>query len=177
MDSIEAREQQLPSNTNIGNPNATELPMGDGGDQSQAPSEPTVAQEVERPEWLPEKFKTPEDMANAYTSLEKKMGAPAQEEQEASTQEGIPEIQPAEDASDGADSVGEEASTLSGDFSKYTQEFDTEGQLSEESYKELAEKHSLSKELVDAHIQGQIALRNKYKAKSSVKLEALSKTS
>ena len=28
----------------------------------------------ERPDWLPEKFKTPEDMANAYSNLEKKMG-------------------------------------------------------------------------------------------------------
>ena len=27
----------------------------------------------ERPEWLPEKFKTPEDMAKSYTELERKM--------------------------------------------------------------------------------------------------------
>ena len=29
---------------------------------------------VERPEWLPEKFNTPEDMATSYTNLESKIG-------------------------------------------------------------------------------------------------------
>ena len=28
----------------------------------------------ERPKWLPEKFKTPEDMANSYSNLEAKIG-------------------------------------------------------------------------------------------------------
>ncbi len=29
-----------------------------------------TAQDPERPEWLPEKFKSPEDMAKAYSALE-----------------------------------------------------------------------------------------------------------
>lgn len=37
------------------------------------------AEAPERPEWLPEKFKTPEDMAKSYTELEKKLGAPKEE--------------------------------------------------------------------------------------------------
>ena len=36
----------------------------------------------ERPEWLPEKFKSAEDMAQAYASLEKRMGAGAEEVEE-----------------------------------------------------------------------------------------------
>lgn len=36
-----------------------------------------VADPNARPAWLPEKFKTAEDMAKSYTELEKKVGAPA----------------------------------------------------------------------------------------------------
>ncbi len=32
-----------------------------------------------RPEWLPEKFKTPEDLVNSYSSLESKLGASQEE--------------------------------------------------------------------------------------------------
>ena len=41
------------------------------GEQLEANNNPN---KEERPDWLPEKFKTPEDMANAYSNLEKKMG-------------------------------------------------------------------------------------------------------
>ena len=36
---------------------------------------PEEQTEDNRPEWLPEKFKSAEDMASAYSELEKKMGA------------------------------------------------------------------------------------------------------
>lgn len=46
-------------------------------------AEPTEATQtevaVERPEWLPEKFKTAEDLASAYSSLESKMGQKEEE--------------------------------------------------------------------------------------------------
>ena len=46
--------------------------------ESAASAEPTEAVQtetaVERPEWLPEKFKSAEDLANAYSSLEGKLG-------------------------------------------------------------------------------------------------------
>jgi len=38
------------------------------------PTEATPEVAVERPEWLPEKFNTAEDLANAYSSLEGKLG-------------------------------------------------------------------------------------------------------
>lgn len=40
---------------------------------------PVVSEATERPEWLPEKFKTPEDLASSYTSLEQKLGAGQEE--------------------------------------------------------------------------------------------------
>ena len=46
--------------------------------ESTASAEPTEAVQtetaVERPEWLPEKFSSAEDLANAYSSLESKLG-------------------------------------------------------------------------------------------------------
>ena len=40
-----------------------------------APSnEPAAAPSGDRPSWLPEKFKSAEDMAKAYSELEKKQG-------------------------------------------------------------------------------------------------------
>ena len=36
----------------------------------------------DRPDWLPEKFKSAEDMANAYSELEKKLGAGANEQEQ-----------------------------------------------------------------------------------------------
>jgi hypothetical protein len=46
--------------------------------QAEAAAEP--APDAERPEWLPEKFTSPEAMAQAYAELEGKLGAPEKEE-------------------------------------------------------------------------------------------------
>lgn len=47
-----------------------------GAREPAAPAAPTEpAQPSERPDWLPEKFKTPEDLAQAYRQLEQRMGA------------------------------------------------------------------------------------------------------
>ena len=40
-----------------------------------ADAQPTTDAVEDRPQWLPEKFKTPEDFAKSYTELEKKIGA------------------------------------------------------------------------------------------------------
>ena len=53
---------------------------------------------VERPEWLPEKFNTPEDLVNSYSSLESKLGKSEEdlrtsiiEELETAATEGVPQ--------------------------------------------------------------------------------------
>ena len=89
--------------------------------------------EVERPDWLPDKFDNPEAMAEAYKNLEEKIGT-------------------TEEADSQADAGPVSAEALT----KFTEEFSTSGELSENSFKEL-EGMGLSRDLVTAFIQGQQA--------------------
>jgi len=109
-------------------------------------------QEVERPEWLPEKFKSPEDMAQAYSELEKKMGQGTTEEQTAeTTEDNEGDVQ--DDKPDDNENADYNAVVV--DASK--EFFENDGQLSEETYEKLA-KAGLPKELVDSYAAGQQAL-------------------
>ena len=109
-------------------------------------------QQVERPDWLPEKFKSPEDMANAYSELEKKMGQGTNEEQPAEiTEENEGDVQ--DDKPDDNENADYNAAVV--DASK--EFFENDGQLSEETYEKLA-KAGLPKELVDSYAAGQQAL-------------------
>ena len=93
----------------------------------------------DRPEWLPEKFKSAEDMARAYAELEKKQSSPQQQEE--TPQENTTEEAPQEGLS----------------LEKFYDEWVGEGSLSDDSYKEL-ENAGLPRELVDGYIEGQKAL-------------------
>ena len=109
-------------------------------------------QQVERPDWLPEKFKSPEDMAQAYSELEKKMGQGTNEEQPAeTTEENEGDVQ--DDKPDDNENADYNAAVV--DASK--EFFENDGQLSEETYEKLA-KVGLPKELVDSYAAGQQAL-------------------
>ena len=109
-------------------------------------------QQVERPDWLPEKFKSPEDMAHAYSELEKKMGQGTNEEQPAeTTEENEGDVQ--DDKPDDNENADYNAAVV--DASK--EFFENDGQLSEETYEKLA-KAGLPKELVDSYAAGQQAL-------------------
>lgn len=101
-----------------------------------------------RPEWLPEKFKTGEDLAKAYAELEKKQGA---------TPPSPPTPDPAQPQTPPADPNAAVAAVGVKDFQAYSNEFAEKGELSAESYAAL-EKKGFSKELVDTYIQGQVAL-------------------
>ncbi|MDC0248043.1 hypothetical protein OAK00_02695 [Pelagibacteraceae bacterium] len=87
----------------------------------------------ERPDWLPEKFKSAEDLAKAYGDLEKQFSSRPKEE--AKPKEAVQET-----AKEGLD--------------KFYNEFAETGELTEKSYEELAKK-GLDKSLVDSYIQGQ----------------------
>jgi hypothetical protein len=109
-------------------------------------------QQVERPDWLPEKFKSPEDMAQAYSELEKKMGQGTNEEQPAeTTEDNEGDVQ--DDKPDDNENADYNAAVV--DASK--EFFENDGQLSEETYEKLA-KAGLPKELVDSYAAGQQAL-------------------
>jgi len=107
-------------------------------------------EQTDRPEWLPEKFKSPEDMANAYSELEKKMGAGAEEQQE----EG--ETTNEEEQPD--DTTEEDTDTNDVIVEASKEFFENDGVISEETYKNLAEI-GLPKELVDSYAAGQQALQ------------------
>lgn len=93
----------------------------------------------ERPDWLPEGFNTAEELAKAYEELAAK-GEKSEETQEAA----------------------EEAVAKAGlDMSALEAEFDAEGALSEKSLKAL-EDVGISKDMVDAYIQGQQAMIQVY---------------
>ena len=119
--------------------------------QTDEVAETTEEQQTERPEWLPEKFKSAEDMANAYSELEKKLGQPASEEQQ---QEEEP--QQTEETEDENDKP--EAGNYNEAVVEASQEFfENDGQLSEETYQKL-EKVGLPRDLVDSYAAGQQAL-------------------
>ena len=99
-------------------------------------------QPLDRPAWLPEKFQSPEAMADAYGQLERRLS------------QGTEPV--AEDASI-SDLQAVAKGVTSNSLSKYTQEFMTSGELSEESYADLASQ-GVDKTAVDSYISGQRAL-------------------
>lgn len=108
-------------------------------DAEKAPTE--EATETERPEWLDEKFESPEDLAKAYTELQKKMSEPKAEETETETKE-----------EEKADTPAPMASAIESAQS----DFANNGELSEDSYKAL-EEAGLPREFVDSYVAGQEA--------------------
>ncbi len=95
--------------------------------------------ESERPEWLPEKFESPEDMAKAYAEAERKLSEP-------------------KDTKETKEAKPKETSEPSNDvISSATEEFTDKGELSEKTYESL-EKAGIPKEMVDAYIAGQQSL-------------------
>jgi len=86
-----------------------------------------------RPEWLPEKFATVEDMAKSYGELEKKLSGPNEEPETVEEAEAPKSEGPK--------------------FDKFAQQFADEGALSDESFKEL-EGMGYPREMVDTYIKG-----------------------
>lgn len=105
----------------------------------------------ERPDWLPEKFKSAEDMAKAYSELEKKLGSGGKPEETTETDEDTPA--PEGDATE----VAKALDNVGLDFNTFQDEYNTNGGLSDNSYKTLEEK-GFTRDLVDSWIAGQEAL-------------------
>ena len=107
-----------------------------------------------RPDWLPEKFQSVEDMAKAYVELEAKLGAKPQDN---------PQTAPATDGdTNQAGQNPEHALSEKGlDLSTFTAEFNVKGELSAESYAKLAAA-GFDKGIVDNYINGQKAVMAQY---------------
>lgn len=108
-----------------------------------------------RPEGIPEKFWDAEkgevkvaELAKSYTELEKVKPA--------ATPPASGNPDPAEAAAAAAQAAAAAGGTGDADaFATFATEFAEKGALSEASYKALAEKHNLPKEVVDQYIAGQ----------------------
>jgi len=106
----------------------------------------------DRPEWLPEKFKSPEDMAQAYSELEKKMSSGETPKEETTEQQ-------SDNAEDTSPAEVEQVLDNAGlDFSTFQQEYSENGNLSDDAYTAL-EEAGFPKSLVDSWIAGQEALQ------------------
>ena len=105
---------------------------------------------ADRPEWLPEKFTSAQDMASAYAELEKKLGQPkdkVQVQSETSTPEAPASVEAAQ----------QELEKRGIDFDKLSSEFAKKGKLSEQAYKQL-EESGISRDLTNQFITGQTAV-------------------
>ena len=114
--------------------------------EEQAKNIPDDDSAGDRPEWLPEKFKSPEDLANAYNNLESKLGsgeAPSETE----------DLPPTEAGNESQSGEGQKAA-----IEAASAEWQESGELSDMTYSALAEE-GLSRELVDSFIEGQKALQ------------------
>lgn len=120
-------------------------------EEAQAKIAAESAPPAQRPEGLPEKFKSWDDMAKAYSELEKKLGGGSEEVAQAGDDDIDEESLKPEDH-EVADQEGNVV-----DITKYDAEFAESGELSEDSYAELAAR-GFDKATVDGYIAGQQAL-------------------
>lgn len=109
----------------------------------------------QRPEWLPEKFKSADELAKAYAELEKKLGRGESENGGDEGDEGD------DDVPDSSEAEVTDETTL--DFNAFSQEFAANGELSEDSYAAL-EAGGIPRDLVDAFIEGQTARQTHYES-------------
>ena len=108
--------------------------------------------EVSRPEGLPEKFNSVEDLAKSYTELEKKLGQADKPAEPEVKQEEQPKTE------DNNLEIAEKAVSDAGlNMENLQQEYNENGQLNDKSYEAL-EKAGIPKSYVDAFINGQAAL-------------------
>lgn len=128
------------------------------------PADPPVDSKVDtnapdRPQWLPEKFKSPEEMAKAYGELEKKLGAPREAQKTEAQPKANEEAKPqqTEEQAKATEAVQTAWETKFSDFSK---EYSEKGQLSDDSFNKLTEM-GYPREVVEAYIEGQRAIAEK----------------
>jgi len=113
------------------------------------------AQDPNRPSWLPEKFNNAEDLAQAYSQLEKEFHSRQGAPQQADSSDELENQQASQDeARDFIENKG-----LS--FDKYYAEYSEHGGLRQESLNELA-KSGIPPDMVNSWIDGQRALQEKF---------------
>ena len=117
----------------------------------------SVPREDGKPTWLPDKFENPEDLAEAYAQLEKKLSTGNSSIEE---DDQIPSPQLANE-----EEVSKALKEQGLDFRKYALEYAENGEISQESYGELAQG-GMTQEVVDTWIAGQQAIADQVKKKA-----------
>lgn len=112
---------------------------------------PPVEPDADRPAWLPEKFKTPEDMAAAYTALSAKLGSTDAPATPDTTDDATPK-----DA-DSLDAARKTVAEAGLDFDALAATYAEAGVLGEADYAAL-EAAGIPKDIVDGFIAGQVAV-------------------
>lgn len=118
------------------------------------PDAPALDSSAGRPEWLPENFKTPEDLAKSYKELQAELTRTKQGQQKAPEAPSAEDKAPAPKTNDlNIDEQATEAVQDAGlDMSALSAEWAENGTLSDESYEKLT-KAGFPKELVDDYIR------------------------
>ena len=120
-------------------------------------SNPAATPKGERPAWLPEKFKTPEDMAKSYAEMEKKQGTDSDQssvdDEGSDPGTGGDDAADADGSDDNSDAAADVAESAGLDYDVLAAEYAEAGELSEDAYKSL-EDAGIPKDMVDNYIQG-----------------------
>lgn len=112
-----------------------------------------------RPEWLPEKFKSPEDLAKAYSELEKKLGGKPKEEVKPEAKSETEEDNSDAEASESEKAARDAAENAGLNFDDLSFKYMENGSLDDGDYAAL-EKSGIPKHIVDQFIAGQEAILN-----------------
>lgn len=114
-------------------------------DQKDEDKKPAEEGKAERPDWLPEKFDNVEDFVKAHTEAEQKI---TELSTKLKTSEGMTD-----------DEIDETLQSSGLNLQSFKDELESSGQLSEDSYKKLADA-GFDKTVVDSYIEGQQAIAN-----------------
>lgn len=142
VNSVEIRQEPQPDSQE--HVDAMVAKAAEAQQEPQTENLESASKEDARPEWLPEKFKTPEDLAKSYAALEKKMSQGTEAKEEASPSAEIPSTDDAEQA---VESAGL-------DFDALQTEYQANQGLTDDTYESLA-KSGIPREVVDSYIAGQ----------------------
>jgi hypothetical protein len=121
--------------------------------------EETYTRDESRPEWLPEKFNSAEELAQAYKNLEQQFHSGSeereqQEEQQRFQDEEVPAIQETSPSQ-----VHQLLDDKGLDFSAFQEEYNNTGTLSKEALEALSEA-GINEDVASTWISGQEALRD-----------------
>jgi hypothetical protein len=111
----------------------------------------------QRPEWLPPKFNSPEDLAKAYSELERKLGQGGSQENQPSQETNQEDTKPSGDFLQSQQQATDQLADKGLDFSEFQREYMEQGGLSDDSYAKL-EQAGFSRSFVESWIAGQEAL-------------------